>query len=60
MKSGIHRDRLLFTWVTKNHKIVFGFKRFYRGKCSVCGKVIPSGNTICDECFKKDKEISKK
>lgn len=60
MKSGIHRERFMFSWITKDHKIVVGFKRAYRGECSVCGKVIPSGNTICDECFKKDKEISKK
>jgi NMD protein affecting ribosome stability and mRNA decay len=50
----------MFNWITKDHTIVVGFKRVLRGKCSECGKRIPSGNTICDECFKKDKKISKK
>ena len=50
----------MFNWITKDHEIVVGFKHVYRGKCSVCGRRIPAGNTICDECFKKDKEISKK
>ena len=56
----IHRDRLMFKWITKNHHIVIGFKRVGHAKCSVCGKRIPSGNTICDSCFKNEKEISKK
>jgi len=56
----IHREGLMFNWITKEYEIIVGFKRTYRGKCSVCGKSIPSGNTICDECFKKDKKISKK
>ena len=60
MRSEIHREGLMFNWITKNHEIIVGFKHVLRGKCSVCGKRIPFGNTICDECFKKDKEISKK
>ena len=60
MKSEIHREGLMFNWITKDHAIVVGFKRVYRGKCSVCGRQIPTGNTICDECFQKDKKISKK
>ena len=60
MKSKIHREGLMFNWITKHHEIIVGFKRVYRGKCSVCGKRIPYGNTICNECFKKDKKISKK
>jgi len=50
----------MFNWITKDYEIVVGFKRVYRGKCSVCGKRIPSGNTICNECFEKEKKISKK
>ena len=60
MKSQIHRDGLMFSWITKDYEIVVGFNRIFRGKCSECGKRILSGNTICDECFKKDKKISKK
>ena len=60
MKSQIHREGLMFNWITKEHEIVVGFRQIFRGKCSACGKRIPSGNTICDECFKKDKKISKK
>lgn len=60
METRIHRERLMFNWITKNHKIVVGFKSIKQSKCNVCGKRIPIGNTICDECFKKDKEISKK
>ena len=58
--SEIHREGLMFQWITKDHKIVVGFKSVNRGKCSVCGRRIPSGNTICDECFNKEKDISKK
>jgi len=60
MRSQIHREGLMFSWITKDHEIVVGFKSVYRGKCSICGRRIPAGNTICDECFKKDKKISKK
>jgi len=60
MKTRIHRDRLMFRWITKNHEIVVGFKSVKHGKCSRCGKTIPSGSNLCDECFKKDKIISKK
>lgn len=60
MKQGIHRDKLMFRWITKNHEIVVGFKSVKYGRCSVCGKRIPLGNTICDECFQKGKDISKK
>ena len=60
MKSEIHREGLMFNWITKNHKIIVGFESIFRGKCSECGAQIPSGNTICDSCFKKDKKISKK
>jgi len=56
----IHREGLLFKWITKDHHIVFGFKRVGHNKCSVCGKGVPKGNTICDSCFKKEKSISKK
>jgi len=58
--SQIHRERLMFKWITKDHEIVVGFKKVGHGKCSICGRRIPKGNTICDECFKKQKEISKK
>lgn len=60
MKQRIYREKLLFKWITKNHEIVVGFKGVKRGKCSKCGKVIPYGSNICDDCFMKDKEISKK
>jgi hypothetical protein len=58
--SQVHREGLMFKWTSKDHEITVGFKTVLRGKCSECGKRIPSGNTICDSCFKKDKEISKK
>jgi len=58
--SQVHRDGLMFKFMTKEHHIVFGFKRAKTGKCSVCGARIPEGNTICDSCFKKEKSISKK
>ena len=60
MTSHIHREGLLFKWITQDHEITFGFKRVLHGKCSVCGKRIPTGNNICDECFEKKKKISKK
>ncbi len=60
MKMKIHREKLLFNWITKDHEIVIGFKRVKHGKCSKCGKTITSGNTLCNECFEKDKKISKK
>lgn len=56
----VHREKLMFKWITKHHNIVVGFKRVGHSKCSVCGKRIPAGNTICDSCFKKEKNISKK
>ncbi len=60
MKSKVHREGLMFKYMTKSHEIIVGFKHVCRGKCSVCGKAIPYGNNICNECFKKDKKISKK
>jgi len=60
MRSEIHREGLMFDWITKNHKIIVGFKKINCGKCNNCGKAIPLGNSICDECFKKEKKISKK
>jgi len=56
----IHRDKLLFRWITKDHEIVVGFKRVGHGKCAGCGKTIPIGNTLCDDCFRKGKDISRK
>lgn len=56
----IHRDGLMFTWITKDHEIHVGFTRVGHGKCNVCGARIPTGNNICDECFNKHKDISKK
>jgi len=56
----IHREGLSFKWSTKNHEILVGFKKVEHGKCSICGKRIPFGNTICDECFEKEKKVSKK
>ena len=58
--SRIHREGLMFNWITKDHEITVGFKRAGHGKCSICGKRIPIGNTICDICFEKEKNISKK
>ncbi len=60
MKQRIHREKMLFTWFTQNHEIVVGFKTVQHGICQQCGKNIPSGNTLCDACFAKDKEISTK
>ncbi len=58
--SGIHREGLMFKWSSRNYEIVFGFKRVDHSICSICGKRIPAGNTICNKCFEKEKEISKK
>lgn len=58
--SRIHREGLMFKWITKGHEITVGFRKVARSKCSVCGRRIPSGNTMCDECFEKEKKISKK
>lgn len=56
----IHREGLMFKWSSKDHEMVIGFRHVPHSRCSVCGKRIPAGNTICDECFNKDKKISKK
>jgi hypothetical protein len=56
----VHRDNLIFRWITKNHEIVVGFKGIQHNKCVLCGKIVPLGNTICDVCFNKGKDISKK
>jgi len=58
--SQIHREGLMFKWTTKDHEITVGFRTIGHGKCSVCGKRIPRGNTICDKCFEKQKKVSKK
>lgn len=58
--SKIHREGLVFRWITKDYEIIVGFKRTKHGKCERCGKRVPAGNNICDECFKKEKELSKK
>jgi len=50
----------MFNWITKDHEITVGFKRVGHSKCNICGKRIPSGNTICDICFEKEKNVSKK
>ena len=60
MKQKIHRDQLLFKWITENHEIVVGFRRVKHNKCQICGKRIPYNETICDECFKKVKKVSDK
>jgi len=60
MKQKIHRDKLMFKWITENHQIVIGFKRMRHGKCSKCGKKIDIGSTLCDDCFKEEKKISRK
>ena len=60
MKARIHREGLMFKWITRGHEIVVGFKNVKHNKCSVCGKRIPLGNTICDKCFEKEKKVSKK
>jgi len=56
----VHREGLMFKWMTKNHNIFLGFKRVETGRCSSCGKRIPAGNTLCDACFNKEKDISNK
>ena len=60
MKTQIHREGLLFKWITKDYEIIVGFKRVGHGYCRVCGKRIPAGSNICDKCFEKEKKISKK
>jgi predicted amidophosphoribosyltransferase len=56
----IHREGLMFKWSSKDYEITVGFRRVDHNKCSVCGKRIPKGNTICNECFEKEKKVSKK
>jgi hypothetical protein len=58
--SQIHREGLMFKWTSKDHEIVVGFRAVKHGKCSECGRRIPIGNTICNNCFEKEKKISKK
>jgi hypothetical protein len=60
MKQRIHRDKLMFHWFTKHHEIVAGFKRVRYGSCRQCGKSIPEGESLCDACFARDKDVSKK
>ena len=60
MKQRIHRDKFMFKWITKNHEIVVGLKSVKHAECSKCGKSIPYGSNICDDCFMEDKKISKK
>jgi predicted amidophosphoribosyltransferase len=60
MKQRIHRDKLMFHWITEHHEIVAGFKRARYGTCSQCGKTISEGDSLCDTCFGKEKEVSKK
>ncbi|MBN2066750.1 MAG: hypothetical protein JW771_08105 [Candidatus Thermoplasmatota archaeon] len=60
MKHHVHREKLLFTWTTTHHQLVAGFKRVRRNKCNRCGRLIPEGNTLCNECFELEKPISKK
>ena len=60
MKSRIHRKNLMFRWVTKNHEIVAGINKVKHNKCSSCGQTISKGNSLCDDCFEKEKEVSKK
>jgi hypothetical protein len=50
----------MFRWVTKNHEIVTGISRVKHNKCKSCGETIPKGNTLCDVCFEKEKEVSQK
>ncbi len=59
MKHRVHRKKLMFRWITKNHEFVVGFQKASHGKCSKCGKIIRWGN-LCNECFDKSKKISKK
>jgi len=60
MKQRIHRDKLMFHWITKNHEIVAGFRRVRYGTCSKCGKSISEDETLCDACFAREKAVSKK
>ena len=60
MKQKVHRDKLMFSWITQNHKLVMGFERFKHSTCSNCGKRIKTGNTLCDDCFVEQKQVSKK
>ncbi len=50
----------MFHWITKHHEIVVGFITKRYGKCEKCGKSIPEGETMCDQCFARDKEVSAK
>jgi hypothetical protein len=60
MKQRIHRDKLMFHWITKHHEIVVGFRKVRYGTCRTCGKSIPEGESLCDVCFAKGKAVSKK
>jgi len=50
----------MFHWITKHHEIVVGFKQVKYGTCRVCGKNIPEEESLCDQCFSKSKDVSKK
>jgi len=60
MKQKIYREKFMFDWITKNHRLVVGFERVKHRKCSRCGKTIDVGSTLCDDCFRDEKKISKK
>lgn len=60
MKQRIHRDKLMFHWITSHHEIVVGFKRVLYGTCTKCGKSIRAGDSLCDKCFRENKQVSKK
>ena len=57
MKQMIHREKFMFDWITKNHKLVAGFERVKHRNCSRCGKTIYAGSTLCDNFFKREKRV---
>jgi len=56
MKQRIHRDKLMFHWITEHYEIVMGVKRVRYGPCRLCGKRISKRDSLCDICFAKDKD----
>jgi hypothetical protein len=58
--SKIHRENLLFKWMTRNYEITFGFKKVPHERCTKCGRPVPRGSNLCDDCFEEMKKYSSK
>ena len=50
----------MFKWMTRNYEITFGFKKVPHERCTKCGKPVPRGSNLCDDCFEEMKKYSSK